>query len=197
MFKLQETQIPVNLSQVVKGMGYQMDPTEVNFIYDTTIMAMSDFLSQVKSKENKVALAIKDAKGNLVLAGMVAYHNNEDESMPGNWSYEFTFNEEDLQGCNVKLSTEPHFQTVFSKTLYNLFGVEMDDILALQPCIEESINVLKHWLDVNAKENDKISIEQSGYFVASVTVENGEKVFAIVPDGAMKRLIKDDSAIEA
>lgn len=197
MFKLQETQIPVNLSQVVKGLNFNLDPSEVNFIYDTTIMAISDFLAQAKSKENKVALAIKDTRGSLVLAGMVAYHKNEDESMPGNWSYEFTFNEEDLQGCNVKLSTEPHFQRVFNKTLFNLFGVEMDDILAIQPCIEESINVLKHWLDVNAKEEEKVSVEQPGFFVASVSVEDGEKVFAIVPDGAMKRLIKDDSAIEA
>lgn len=196
MFKLQETSIPVNLAQVIKTLGWGLEPTEIGFIYDTTVMAISDFLSQSKSKENKTALAIKDMKGNLVVAGIVTYHKNENEEMPGNWSYEFTFNEEDLKGCNVKLSTDPHFQRVFAKTLNRLFGVEFNDILAMQPCVEEGINVLKQWLDVNAKENEEVSVEQPGYFVASVSIENGEKVFAIVPDGAMKRLIKDDSALE-
>lgn len=197
MFKLQETSIPVNLVQVINTLGWRLDPTQVGFIYDTTVMAISDFLGQSKSKETKTALAIKDVKGNLVVAGIVTYHKNENEEMPGNWSYEFTFNEEDLKGCNVKLSTDPHFQRVFSKTLNRLFGVEIDDILAMQPCIEEGVNVLKQWLDVNAKENEEVSVEQPGFFVASVSVENGEKIFAIVPDGAMKRLIKDDSALEA
>lgn len=197
MFKLQETQIPVNFSQVAQAMNFGIDPTEVGVIYDTTIQAISEYLGQVKSMEAKTALAIKDTKGNLILAGMVAYHENENEDLPGNWSFEFTFEEEDLEGCDVKLSTEPYFQRVFSNTMYNLFGFELTDIMTLQPCVEESINVLKKWLDTNAKEGEKVSVEEPGYFVASVVVENGEKIFAIVPDGSMKRCIKDDSAIEA
>lgn len=197
MFKLQETQIPVNFSQVAQAMNFGIDPTEVGVIYDTTIQAISEYLGQVKSMESKTALAIKDTKGNLILAGMVAYHENENEDLPGNWSFEFTFDEADLEGCDIKLSTEPYFQRVFSNTMYNLFGFELTDIMTLQPCVEESINVLKKWLDTNAKEGEKVSVEEPGYFVASVVVENGEKIFAIVPDGSMKRCIKDDSAIEA
>lgn len=196
MFKLQETAIPVNLSQVIKTLGWRVEPDQVGVIYDTVIKAMTDFLSQVKSKENKTALAIKDLKGNLVLAGIVTYHKNENEEMPGNWSYELTFNEEDLEGSKVSLSTDPHFQKVFCKTLENLYSLLLDDALAMQPVIEEGMNVLKQWLDTNAKETEEISVEQPGFFVASISVENGEKVIAIVPDGAMKRLIKDDSALE-
>lgn len=197
MFKLQETSIPTNLSQVIATLGWAVDASQVSFIYDTTLMAISDFLGQIKSKENKTGLAVKDTKGNLLVAGMVTYHKNEDEEMPGNWSYEFTFDEEDVKGCDLRLSTDPHFQKVFQKTLKRLFGLAIDDPLAFQPVIEESINVLKQWLDVNAKETEKVTVEQPGFFVASVCVEEGEKIFAIVPDGAMKRLIKDDAAIEA
>lgn len=197
MFKLQETAIPTNLSQVIATLGWSVDASQVSFIYDTTLMAISDFLGQTKSKETKTALAIKDVKGNLIVAGVVTYHKNEDETMPGNWSYEFTFDEEDLKGCDVRLSTDPHFQRVFQKTLKRLFGLAIDDPLAFQPVIEESINVLKQWLDVNAKETEKVILEQPGFFEASVTVEDGEKIFALIPDGAMKRLIKDDAAIEA
>lgn len=197
MFKLQETSIPTNLSQVIATLGWAVDASQVSFLYDTTLMAISDFLGQAKSKESKTALAVKDVKGNLVVAGVVTYHKNEDENMPGNWSYEFTFEEEDLKGADVRLSTDPHFQKVFQKTLKRLFGLAIDDPLAFQPAIEESINVLKQWLDVNAKETEKVSVEQPGFFEASVSVEDGEKIFALIPDGAMKRLIKDDAAIEA
>lgn len=196
MFKLQETSIPTNFSQVMTTIGRRVEPDKVGIVYDTLIMAMSDFLSQVKSKENKIALAVKDLKGNLLLAGIVNYHKNENEEMPGNWSYELTFNEEDLNGCNVSLSTDPHFNRVFLKTLENLHGLLLDDPIVMQPMIEEGINVVKQWLDVNAKENEEVSVEHPGFFVASVSVENGEKIYAIVPDGAMKRLIKDDSALE-
>ena len=197
MFKLQETSIPTNLSQVIATLGWAVDASQVSFLYDTTLMAISDVLGQAKSNESKTALAVKDVKGNLVVAGVVTYHKNEDENMPGNWSYEFTFEEEDLKGADVRLSTDPHFQKVFQKTLKRLFGLAIDDPLAFQPAIEESINVLKQWLDVNAKETEKVSVEQPGFFEASVSVEDGEKIFALIPDGAMKRLIKDDAAIEA
>ena len=196
MFKLQETSIPANFSQVMTTIGRRVEPDRVGIVYDTLLMAMSDFLAQVKSKENKTAIAVKDLKGNLLLAGIVNYHKNENEDMPGNWSYELTFNEDDLNGCNVSLSTDPHFNRVFLKTLENLHGLLLDDPIVMQPMIEEGINVIKQWLDVNAKENEEVSVEHPGFFVASVSVENGEKVYAIVPDGAMKRLIKDDSALE-
>ena len=44
--------------------------------------------------------------------------------------------------------------------------------------------------------NETVDIELKGYAVFSVSVENDEKVFAVTPDGAMKALIKDDSALE-
>lgn len=197
MFKLQETAIPTNLTQSMETQKFGLEANQVNMVYDTVIKAISDFLGQAKSKEVKTALAIKDAKGNLVVGGIVTYHKPEEDDMPGNWSYELTFNDEDLQGCKVHLSSDPHFERVYDKTVRNLYGFAVEEVLALQPLFEEAFTVLKHWLDINAKDGEEVNVEQPGFFIASVLVENGEKVFSIVPDGAMKRLIKDDSAIEA
>jgi hypothetical protein len=55
---------------------------------------------------------------------------------------------------------------------------------------------IKKWLDENAKEGEEVGVEEPGIFQASVVVENGEKVFSLVPEGEIKKLIKDDSAIE-
>ena len=39
-------------------------------------------------------------------------------------------------------------------------------------------------------------MELEGYYIASSAIENDEKVYSLVPDGQMKRLIKDDSSLE-
>lgn len=196
MKKLMETAVPVNFTQVMNNHGWDWDPTDTNKIYDITFMAISDFLSLAKSKEKKTALAIRDLKGNLLIAGVVTYHKNENENMPGNWSYEFTFSEEDLMDANIYISSETQFQKVFGTTAFNLFSVQFPGTTFVQAILEGAINTLTQWLDVNASESEDVSLEEPGYFVASVAVEKGEKVLSVVPDGAMKRLIKDDSALE-
>ena len=47
-------------------------------------------------------------------------------------------------------------------------------------------------IDTNASEKENFTIELPGYFVAEVSIEDGEKCFAMTPDGAMKELIKSD-----
>ena len=48
----------------------------------------------------------------------------------------------------------------------------------------------KKWLDNNAVDGEEVGVEMDGVFQASVAVENGEKVFSIVPDGEIKKIIK-------
>ena len=61
---------------------------------------------------------------------------------------------------------------------------------------ESEIAQIKKWLEANAVEGEEVGVELDGIFQASVAVENGEKVFSLVPDGEIKKLIKDDAAIE-
>ena len=51
--------------------------------------------------------------------------------------------------------------------------------------------------DANAKDGDEFTVEHEGYFLASSAVEDGVVEKSFLPDGAMKRLIKDDAATEA
>ena len=46
--------------------------------------------------------------------------------------------------------------------------------------------------EMEAKEGEIVDVEMPGYFKASVAVENGKKIFSIVPDGHMKQLVKSD-----
>ena len=47
-------------------------------------------------------------------------------------------------------------------------------------------------LKTDVAEGDEYTIELPGFFEASVSVENGEKVFSITPKEEMKVLIKAD-----
>lgn len=193
--RLMESSIPSSYTQSLKGYGLDWDPTITDKIYDTIIFAMSDFLSMKKSKDVKMAVAIKDLKGNTKLAGIVAYHPNENADMPGNWSYELTFDDEDLKDCNVFLASDNEFQRMLTYSAASLHGMRFTDPMHIQTMVIVAVNCLISWLDVNAKENEEVELEMPGYFLAAVGVENGEKVMSITPDGEMKKKIKDDAAL--
>ena len=58
------------------------------------------------------------------------------------------------------------------------------------------VDTLVQVLDREAKDGEVVDVELPGYFTASVSVEGGEKVFALTPDGHQKEIIKDDSVLE-
>lgn len=193
---LMETAIPVNFTQVFNNNGWDWDPSDTNKIFHMMVMSISECLALTKSKDNKSAVAIKDLKGNLLLAGVVSYVPNENEDMPGNWNYVFTVDEEDIKEANVIDSGDTKFQKVFATTAYNLYHLEFFGGIYIQTALEAAVNTLVQWLDVNASETEEVEVEEQGYFLASVVVEGGEKIISIVPDGAMKRIVKDDTALE-
>ena len=167
--------------------------------------AVSAYLSKNKiaKTDEATALVLTDTAGNFKFGAIVQYHENaENPDEPGNWSYTMTLNEEDLQDLErtktVKklLVGDMAFQSTMDKAAYDVAGImfKHDSYIfdACTLCIETIIQVL----DAEAKPNEVVDIEMPGYFVASVAIENGEKVFSIVPDGHMKSIIKEDVALE-
>lgn len=193
---LNESQIGYNYQQIMNNQSLFWDVADTEKIYDTLFRAIPEFLSNVKSKEQKVALAVNDLKGNLILAGIVGYHENENKDMPGNWSFEYTTIAEDLEDVKVFNYTDTQFARVATYVGRDLHGVLFQGSTMLQAVLEAVASTLITNLDQNAKEGEEYILEKEGYFQATAIIENGEKVFSIVPDGAMKRLIKDDAAIE-
>lgn len=177
--------------------GFQVNADEVRYVAEICIAATSDFLAIVKSKTEKVALAVKDLKGNMITAAIVEYNENEDDKdMPGNWNYYFTFDPSDIEDAHVYDITSPQIVQVFSNRAYDLHHLRFGDSSQVSQLSTLFFKILDDLLDANATEGEEFSIELEGYFVATVTVEDNEKVKSLVPDGAMKRLVKDDAAIE-
>lgn len=195
--QFEETSIAANFSRNTseKSGGLTTIPEEaVGAVVKTAILAMSDYARVVKSKDKPVAITIDDLKGNLLLAAVVRFHEGTGD-MPGNWSFEWTFDADDIADC-IKYpvsETRAHPFFIDRAKAYHMTYVNPSYIYLSS---QEFANSLIDWLDTNAKENEEVEIELDGYFKASVLVESGKKIMSFVPDGGIKRLIKDDAALE-
>lgn len=194
----EESSLPTNLVAPIREKGVQINPaTDAKELFASVFISMATFLSHVKSKDKKESIAINNLKGDLILAGIVEYHpNEEDASNPGNWTFEFTFNKEDLEGSDPHLSTDPFFQRIVINVLLSEFKIEFSDARTVELSVEAVAKTLKDWLEQNAKEDDVMEVELEGVFLASTAIEEGERVFSVTPDGALKKVIKNDAALE-
>lgn len=163
------------------------------------------YLSKVKvsKADEAVALVLVDVTGNFKFAGIVEYHENKDNpDEPGNWSYVMTFDKKTLDTLEkhktVKkfLYSADAFKAVFDKVSYDVAALQFQHQTYMFDACLLVIDTLLQVLDREAKEDEIVDIEMPGYFTASVSVEDGEKVFAITPDGHMKQVIKDDTELD-
>lgn len=167
--------------------------------------ASAAYLSKVKvsKADEAVALVLTDVAGNFKFAGIVEYHENkENPDEPGNWSYVMTFDPKTLdnieknKGLKKLLYSSDAFKAVFDKVAYDVAGIQFQHQTYMFDACLLVVDTLLQVLDREAKEGEIVDIELPGYFTASVSVEDGEKVFAITPDGHMKQIIKDDTALD-
>lgn len=184
--------------------GYSFDDDScAERIYKSFIAATSTYLSKVKvAKEDEaVALVLTDINGLFKFAGIVEYHENETDDEPGNWSYVLTFNEEDVNSVASKkkltkfLYGDDSFKLVFDKVSYDIGGIAFEHERYMYDACLLCVDTLIGVLDRESNDTEQVDIVLEGYFVASAAVEAGEKVFAITPDGAMKKIIKSDVAL--
>lgn len=167
--------------------------------------ASAAYLSKMKvsKADEAIALVLTDVSGNFKFAGIVEYHENKDNpDEPGNWSYVMTFDPKTLdtleksKGLKKYLYSSDAFKAVFDKVAYDVAAIQFQHQTYMFDACQLVIDTLIQVLDREAKEDEVIDIELPGYFTASVSIEDGEKVFAITPDGHMKQIIKDDTALD-
>ena len=160
------------------------------------------YLSKVKqSKEDEAtALILSDLTGIFKFAAIVEFHNGDGDA--DNWSFTMTFNEDDLKDIEKKKVLKKHlystemFKSVFDKVAYDIAAIEFQHESYMFDACQLVIDTLIQILDREAKVGETVDVEMPGYFIASVSVEGDEKIFGIVPDGHMKEIIKDDTALE-
>ncbi len=194
---LAKNALPEKYNQVLALSGIYLEQDIIEDMMKVPVHAFSKYLGIKKSTEdeNGTALVLRDETGNFVLAGVVKYHKPENEDQAGNWSYEFTFNEEDIKEAHQYLVSDSSFIELFSRVAIN-YSLAIKDEKYITDLVYGFFIALKNLLDENVSPTEEFELELEGYFVASSAIEGDEKVFSIVPSGEMKRLIKDDSSLE-
>lgn len=192
--KFSESTIPQNYAVSVKGATDTLVSNEEAVMFAEAVVAgVSDFLRITKVKDKKIALAFNDIKGNLIVAAVVEYNENEDPDNQDNWNYTWTFDKTDLEDATVYESTQSQVIAVFCKRALTMHRITLNQAQTAATLVNLVASTISDYLDQNAKEGEKVTVEHKGFFMCSVAVEDGVVVKSFIPAGEMKVLIKDDS----
>ena len=203
----EDTEYQQILTVNAESMGYTFPPNDdrPDRIAKVIFAGISVYLSRrkVSKPDEAVAWILQDMSGGFKFAAIVEYHINEaNPDEPGNWSYTMTFNEEDIIELEKKktlrkfLAGDEVFKSTLDKTAYDVGGFTFGRETFMYNSCLLTVDTILQVLDHEAVEGQVVDIEIPGYVTASVSIQNGEKVFAIVPSGQMKQLIKSDIALD-
>lgn len=194
--KLAESTVIENFIVEAKNIGTLLEPTDVLRVIETLVSGTADFLAQVKAKDAGVALTIDNVKGEMVMAAVVVYNDNADGDGQGNWNFYFTFDPKDIEGMRRYQISLSQVHSVIARRGYELCRIRFATPNLITDYAVIFASLMREFLDANAKDGDEFTVEHEGYFLASSAVEDGVVEKSFLPDGAMKRLIKDDAATE-
>ncbi len=194
--KLMETTIPETWSQ---EMDTEWDnilhPTTCEKIANTLVEGVSACLNVMKRQDKPVAFVFEEINENFIAGAVVEYHAGKNDD-PGNWSYIWTFNQDDIPD-NAKIikitdvMTHNFFTSASMRKYY--FTLIPDSIAVVYTVF---LKTLSKYLEDNASKDDINGVEVPGVLQAQAAIEGDEIVKSIEPLGEMKVLIKDDAAIE-
>ena len=163
---------------------------------DVLFTAVSTCLGNAKSKDHPVAFVIDEINGNFVMGAVVEYHEGKSAKDPGNWSYIWTFNAEDIpDNAKIYKLTDPEIRPFFTSYSVKRFRYSANDEYFVT-CYLLMAKMISKWLSDNVSESDINGVELEGVFQARVAVEDGAVAKSIEPAGEIKVLIKDDASIE-
>jgi hypothetical protein len=198
---LSKTSIPEEVQiKIMSTRRFSWDPNDTQDMYICLFYAMSRYLKMNNTNGNTdpIAVVINDHRDNFMMAAKLTYIENEERpDVPGNWNLTYTFNRADID--DVKLiyyTNSASFQSVISNTLIDMRNTSFVSTTFINDLIVWLVEALVECLDTNAVDGDVVQIELEDIFVASVGIEDGEKVMSIEPGAKTKQMITDDKAIE-
>lgn len=200
-FEFKETSI-IQEYTLVMGERYEVNwpAARTPGLYRTVMYTIAAILKNYKSKSKRIGFKLKDKNGEFKFGAILNYHapeegDNEDDDA-GNYTLEFTFYEDDMTDLDAVYD---NYSDIFimcsNKYAHDIMNGKFCSAEYCNILFIEAINVLYKFLDVNASESEDVSVVYKSIFTATVTVEDGKKVFSIVPGEVIKQFIKGDSSL--
>ena len=194
--KFTESTLVENFIVEGKAIGVLLEPTDVFKVVETIVAGTTDFLAMTKSKEQGTALVIENIKGDMILAAVVEFNDNEDGEGQGNWNYYWTFDAKDLEGKRQYQVSASQVHTIIARRAYEMYRLRFPSPTFITDYSVIFATLMREFLETNARTGETFEVQHEGYFMARAAVEDGVVEKSFLPDGAMKRLIKNDADTE-
>lgn len=198
--KFKETSIPEDLVKILTRQNFMCGPQHIYKIATVLFHGVSSCLGAMKTTAMPKAIVFRSMDHSFLAGAKVEFiPNTDDPTNPsaGRWDYTWTFYENDLNGADIiDVATNNLVSTCFASsavTLYNMKFAGQDLCILIMTTLVE---IIINWLKENTTEAEPAVLTLDGVFKATASVVNGKIEMGIIPDGEMKVLIKDDSAIQ-
>lgn len=192
-----DSKIPQNVSMELAKNNSTLAAQHVEKVLRVLMTGASNMLGEMKSLDTPKAVAFRKPDGSFIAGAKVAYNKNPDDPdnpASGNWSYIWTFNEDELNGAvitdvNTNILTFDYFRRAADKLFRMKFTDDGVGIMMFNLILEG----ISQWLSENAVDNEERSLVSNGVMEAACKVENGVVSKALTPQGEIKELIKGDN----
>lgn len=198
--KFKETNIPADFSRALAKQSMLLGPQHSYRIATVLFTGVSQYLATVKNRQIPKGIVIKSISNEFLAGAKVEYFANEaDPTNPsaGRWDYTWTCYEDDMKGVDtVDFSGNSAILIYFTGAAQQLYNMKF---MGIDVCVASIVTILEmiiNWVKDNTSQTDPAVLVLENCFKAIGKVENGKLEIGIIPDGAMKVLIKDDAAIQ-
>lgn len=177
---------------------YNITDFHVPDVYKILFQAIASDLKLNQDKDcPRIGFKFTDDKGQFKFGAVLNYNkpeeSNEDDG--GSFYLEYTFYEEDMTDLDKEITNH---SSDFKVCMVQC-SLQNSAKFRTSECIfntsELAIDVLKKYLDINASEAETVDLVLTGIFTASVAIEDGKKVYSIVPGETIKQIIKNDKIL--
>ena len=197
MNQLMETTIPMNFEKGLDEKGLEVGAAHTDKIADILFTTVSNILKMTKSTDAPTVFKFEDM-GNTIAVAVVSYHENEDKNKPGNWSYIWSFDENDIpENARVTSISDPTVYTNFVGYAGSKYSMGFESHETMIPVMNYLLQTINNYLISNSTTEAETAVELEGIFQArSITEPSGEVVCSIEVVGETKAIIKSDEDIE-
>lgn len=195
----ESSMVSVLVHEVSKRIQGFMEPTNAVRTYKALMVGITRFLATVKTTKHPVAFTITDNEGNFVMAAVVEYEDapDKEDDVTGNWDYYYTFYKDDVPEKSViyDVKSEQTHKPI-AAAAWEYCSARFGGTDGLINIYVIAFEVLRDYMMEGAVEGDTYELVYPGVFTAQSSVENGEKVVSLIPDGLIKKMVKDDEKLE-
>lgn len=198
--KFKETSIPEDFSKALAKQSVLIGPDNAFRIANVLFKGVSTYLSAVKNYQVPKGIIIRSVGGDFLVGAKVEYFANEADPTnysAGRWDYTWTCYESDMEGVDAtNFESNNSILVYFTQAAQQLYNFKYASIDICVSSLIIIIEMILNWIRDNTSQTSPATLTLENCFKAVGKVEDGKVVIAIIPDGAMKVLIKDDSAIQ-